>query len=89
MLGNSKKSSTFAHAKQKLQRRERFKGESAAQQIGVWCNGNTADSGPAFPGSSPGTPTLTKASSEMRKSFFCVIYSTSCKMIRKAGFKKT
>ena len=56
-LGNSKKSSTFATAKQKLQRRERFKGESAAQQIGVWCNGNTADSGPAFPGSSPGTPT--------------------------------
>ncbi len=27
--------------------------------IGVWCNGNTADSGPAFPGSSPGTPTKT------------------------------
>ena len=27
------------------------------QGIGVWCNGNTADSGPAFPGSSPGTPT--------------------------------
>ena len=26
-------------------------------EIGVWCNGNTADSGPAFPGSSPGTPT--------------------------------
>ena len=26
-------------------------------KIGVWCNGNTADSGPAFPGSSPGTPT--------------------------------
>jgi hypothetical protein len=25
----------------------------------------------------------------MRKSFFCVIYSTSCKMIREAGFKKT
>ncbi|MCR4675594.1 MAG: hypothetical protein K5675_11315, partial [Lachnospiraceae bacterium] len=22
--------------------------------IGIWCNGNTADSGPAFPGSSPG-----------------------------------
>ena len=28
--------------------------------IGVWCNGNTADSGPAFPGSSPGTPTKRK-----------------------------
>jgi len=25
----------------------------------------------------------------MRKSFFCVIYSSSCKMIRKAGFTKT
>ena len=25
--------------------------------IGVWCNGNTADSGPAFSGSSPDTPT--------------------------------
>ena len=24
---------------------------------GIWCNGNTADSGPAFPGSSPGSPT--------------------------------
>ena len=24
-----------------------------------WCNGNTADSGPAFPGSSPGIPTRT------------------------------
>ena len=26
--------------------------------IGLWCNGNTADSGPAFPGSSPGSPTI-------------------------------
>ena len=26
-------------------------------KFGVWCNGHTADSGPAFPGSSPGTPT--------------------------------
>ena len=30
--------------------------------FGVWCNGNTADSGPAFPGSSPGTPTNMKTS---------------------------
>ena len=28
--------------------------------IGLWCNGNTADSGPAFPGSSPGSPTPLK-----------------------------
>ena len=26
------------------------------QSTGLWCNGNTADSGPAFPGSSPGSP---------------------------------
>ncbi len=26
------------------------------QNTGLWCNGNTADSGPAFPGSSPGSP---------------------------------
>ena len=26
-------------------------------KIGIWCNGNTAYSGPAFPGSSPGIPT--------------------------------
>ena len=30
---------------------------NAPAKFGVWCNGNTADSGPAFPGSSPGTPT--------------------------------
>ena len=30
---------------------------SSKKHFGVWCNGNTADSGPAFPGSSPGTPT--------------------------------
>ena len=29
--------------------------------IGVWCNGNTADSGPAFSGSSPDTPTYKMA----------------------------
>ena len=27
------------------------------RSTGLWCNGNTADSGPAFPGSSPGSPT--------------------------------
>ena len=38
--------------------RKGLKGEASARKIGVWCNGNTADSGPAFPGSSPGTPTF-------------------------------
>lgn len=32
------------------------------QNIGIWCNGNTADSGPAFPGSNPGIPTQEKQS---------------------------
>ena len=26
--------------------------------IGLWCNGNTTDSGPVFLGSNPGSPTL-------------------------------
>ena len=26
-------------------------------KIGLWCNGNTTDSGPVFPGSNPGSPT--------------------------------
>ena len=42
----SEKTTTFAAHFEKMQ-----------SKIGVWCNGNTADSGPAFPGSSPGTPT--------------------------------
>ena len=39
--------------------------------IGVWCNGNTADSGPAFPGSSPGTPT--KSGCAFAHPLFCCI----------------
>ena len=27
------------------------------RKIGLWCNGNTTDSGPVFPGSNPGSPT--------------------------------
>ena len=30
---------------------------ASQMSLGLWCNGNTADSGPAFPGSSPGSPT--------------------------------
>ena len=28
--------------------------------FGIWCNGNTTDSGPVIPGSNPGIPTITK-----------------------------
>ena len=48
---SSRKSSTFAPAK-------RNKGVLKVQiGIGVWCNGNTTDSGPVILGSSPSTPT--------------------------------
>ena len=38
--------------------------------IGLWCNGNTADSGPAFPGSSPGSPTKKRDPSFDESLFF-------------------
>ena len=50
----SAKVSIFATAKQKC------------WGIGVWCNGNTTDSGPVIPGSNPGIPT----ESLYRGSFF-------------------
>ncbi len=43
-------------------------------KIGIWCNGNTADSGPAFPGSSPGIPT--KALNEKSSSVFLYIVAS-------------
>ena len=42
--------------------------------IGIWCNGNTADSGPAFPGSSPGIPTKRN----LLHGKFLFIFSTNC-----------
>ncbi len=46
------------------------------QCIGIWCNGNTADSGPAFPGSSPGIPTKKSAILKKVALFLClIIYS--------------
>ena len=44
------KSSTFAPAK-------RNEDVLICKNIGVWCNGNTTDSGPVILGSSPSTPT--------------------------------
>ena len=38
-----------------------------AIDIGVWCNGNTTDSGPVILGSSPSTPTKEIAKSLTRK----------------------
>ena len=47
------KSSTFAPAKRNMVVLMR-------NDIGVWCNGNTTDSGPVILGSSPSTPTEKK-----------------------------
>ena len=56
---------------------------AACAKFGVWCNGNTADSGPAFPGSSPGTPTRTQSLTALRftsqRSFFDVLGRKSLK----------
>ena len=43
-----------------------------ANKIGVWCNGNTTDSGPVILGSSPSIPTNEKVQ-QMIVAPFCVI----------------
>ena len=53
------------------------------RNIGIWCNGNTADSGPAFPGSNPGIPT--KRNLLNGKFLFCLIYP---RIFTKRGGKK-
>lgn len=35
--------------------------------IGLWCNGNTTDSGPVIPGSNPGSPTNSYLSQKTTK----------------------
>lgn len=45
--------------------------------IGIWCNGNTTDSGPVILGSSPSIPTIIKVSSSYRKHFFDFLKTAS------------
>ena len=52
-FGSSEKSRTFAPAIEKQ--------DDWRNDIGVWCNGNTTDSGPVILGSSPSTPTIKSA----------------------------
>ena len=54
-------------------------------KIGIWCNGNTADSGPAFPGSSPGIPT--KTLNEKSSSVFFVYGSKLLSNISPIAFR--
>ena len=44
----------------------------ATKHIGIWCNGNTTDSGPVILGSSPSIPTYEKVQ-QMIVAPFCVI----------------
>ena len=39
------------------------------KNIGIWCNGNTTDSGPVIPGSNPGIPT--NSIFLLERCFFC------------------
>ena len=43
--------------------------------IGLWCNGNTTDSGPVFLGSNPSSPT--KRCSELSGHLFCFLFILS------------
>ena len=61
-----RKSCTFAPANQNKR--------VLKTKFGVWCNGNTADSGPAFPGSSPGTPTKKIAKQTLSDFSFSLSY---------------
>lgn len=45
--------------------------------IGIWCNGNTTDSGPVILGSSPSIPTIIKVFSSHRKHFFDFLKTAS------------
>ena len=50
--------------------------------IGIWCNGNTADSGPAFPGSNPGIPTKQKGCIFRMEPFFVISLFAKSKKLR-------
>jgi hypothetical protein len=46
--------------------------KSSILKFGIWCNGNTTDSGPVIPGSSPGIPTYAARHLSVMKDVFFV-----------------
>ena len=60
-------------------------------KIGLWCNGNTTDSGPVFPGSSPGSPTK-RSKMKVLLLFFIlcydVCYKSNCAKTWQGFFEK-
>ena len=53
----------------------------ANETIGVWCNGNTTDSGPVILGSSPSTPTKSTTKHELI-SMFSGFLDLICKALK-------
>ena len=54
-----------------------------AIDIGVWCNGNTTDSGPVILGSSPSTPTEEIAKPlRIKHLAILLLYITLCSLYR-------
>ena len=47
--------------------------KSSILKFGIWCNGNTTDSGPVIPGSSPGIPTYAARHLSVMKDVFLFI----------------
>ena len=58
-------------------------------KIGIWCNGNTTDSGPVIPGSSPGIPTREHLSFERCFFYIPPWLSSLCPRILPGIKKKT
>ncbi|CCX61192.1 unknown [Bacteroides sp. CAG:598] len=55
--------------------------------IGLWCNGNTTDSGPVIPGSNPGSPTEKRTLRLMRCPFLLSV--CVCVGLKRRGCVKT
>ena len=51
---------------------------------GLWCNGNTTDSGPVFLGSNPGSPTEEDRSGDL---FLYLYFSLHCALEKIVGMK--
>ena len=53
------------------------KDDNRSFDFGLWCNGNTTDSGPVFLGSNPSSPT--KSCSDFSEQLFCFLLFYICR----------
>ena len=63
----------------------------AKRNIGLWCNGNTTDSGPVILGSNPGSPTQTKCNGLCNAEVFLLVngplkryFEVGCLLVNKS-----